>query len=111
MAKGILKNVRLFMGGCDLTGASNKLDLGGEFEEKECTTWPVADTQTRLAKEILPGLFSAKVSASGFWDAGDPSLVDDAMWAARGGHNGWTAGPDGSTEGSLALLLTAANMS
>lgn len=111
MAKGILKNVRIFMGGCDLTGQSNKIELGGEWEEKDSTCWPVADSQTRIAKEILFGLFSAKIAAAGLWDAGDPSLVDDAMWAGRGGFTGWTVCPDASTDGSLAYLMTAGETS
>lgn len=111
MAKGTLKNVRLFMGGCDMTGQSNKIELSGEYEEKDATCWPVADAQTRIAKEILAGLFSAKVPASGFWSAGDLSMVDDELWASRGGHIGWTVGPSGSVAGSLAYLLTAAETS
>ena len=112
MAKDILRNVRLFAGGCDLTGAGNKLELGGEFEEKDATTWGSYDAASgKIAKEVMAGLFSAKISASGFWDAGDPSLVDDAMWAARGGSNGWSAWPAGAAEGSLAWLLTALHTS
>ncbi|NMO52029.1 hypothetical protein HH310_12580 [Actinoplanes sp. TBRC 11911] len=111
MAKQTLRNVRLFMGGCDLTGQSNKLELSGEFEEKDSTCWPVADSQTRIAKEILFGLFSAKIAASGLWDAGDPSLVDDALWASRGGFAGWTACPDGSLEAAVAYMMTAGESS
>lgn len=107
MAKHVLTNVRLFAGGCDLTGQSNKLELGGEFEEKDATVWPVADSQTTLGKQYLAGLFGAKISAAGLWDAGDPSLVDDELFADRGGTVGWTACPAGSTEASVAYLMTA----
>lgn len=107
MAKYVLTNVRLFAGGCDLTGASNKLELGGEFEEKDATVWPVADSQTTLGKQYLAGLFGAKISASGLWEAGDPSLVDNELFADRGATAGWTACPAGSAENSVAYLMTA----
>jgi hypothetical protein len=109
MAKDILRNVRIFMGGCDLTAQSNKIDLGGEFEEKDATVF-TPNTSGPTPKEVLIGLFGGKVAASGLWDAGDPSLVDDAMWAARGGHRVWTVGP-GAAEGGLAYLQYAANSS
>lgn len=105
MAKDILRNVRLFAGGCDLTSQSNKLDFGGEFEVKDSTTWGSYDpTSGKIAKEVMAGLFAAKVSASGFWDANDLSLVDDSMWAARASRRAWTVGPVGAAEGSLAYL-------
>lgn len=105
MAKDILRNVRLFAGGCDLTSQSNKLEFGGEFDEKDVTTWGSYDAASgKIAKEVLGGLFAGKISASGFWDANDLSLVDDAMWASRGLHRAWTVAPVGAAEGSLAYL-------
>lgn len=112
MARDILRNVRLFAGGCDLTGQNNKIEMSGEYDEKDATTWGSADvTGTRIAKEVLAGLFSAKISASGFWDAGDLSLVDDTMWAARGARRAWTVCPSGASEGSLAYLQHAQHSS
>jgi hypothetical protein len=112
MAKGILSNVRLFAGGCDLTSQSNKVDLGGDWEEKDSTTWGSYDpTSGKIAKEVMGGLFSAKISASGFWDANDLSLVDDAMWASRGARRAWTVCPTGAAEGSLAWLQHAVHSS
>lgn len=110
MARDILRNVRLWSGGCDLTGQANKVDLNGEFEEKDVTNFASGDG-TRVAKEVMAGLFSAKISASGQWDAGSPAVVDDAMWSARGGRRGWTICPSGSAEGSLAYLLSALHSS
>lgn len=108
MAKDILRNVRLFAGGCDLTSQSNKVEFGGEYEEKDSTTWGSYDTASgKIGKEVLAGLWGGKVSASGFWDAGDLSLVDDSMWAARGNRRAWTVAPVGATEGNLAYLTHA----
>lgn len=112
MAKGILKNVRLFAGGCDLTSQGNKLDFGGEFEEKDTTTWGSYDAASdKIAKEVIGGLWSAKISASGFWDAGDLSLVDDSMWAERGTRQPWTVCPSGIALGSLAYIQQALHSS
>lgn len=112
MAKGILRNVRLFAGGCDLTSQSNKLEFGGEYEEKDATTFGSVDVSgTVIAKEVIAGLFSAKISAGGFWDANDLSLVDDTLWAARGARRAWTVCPAGAAEGSLAYLQHALHSS
>jgi hypothetical protein len=112
MSKDILRNVRLFAGGLDLTGASNKIELNGEYEEKDVTTWGSYDvTSGKIAKEVASGLFSSKISASGFWDAGDLTIVDDSTWANRGGQNEWTICPAGATEGNLAWLTNAVSTS
>jgi len=112
MSKDILRNVRLFAGSCDLTSQSNKLDFSGAYEEKDVTTWGSYDpTSGKIAKEVIAGLWSGKIAASGFWDAGDLSLVDDSMWAARAANRGWTVAPAGVTEGSLAYLTNALHTS
>lgn len=105
MAKDILRNVRLFAGGCDLTSQNNKVEMSGEYEEKETTTWGSYDAASgKIAKEVIAGLWAGKITASGFWDANDLSLVDDTMWAARGARRAWTMAPVGASEGSLAYL-------
>jgi hypothetical protein len=104
----ILKNVRLFTGGCDLTGMSNKVGLEAEAEEKDVTTWGSYDVATdRIWKEVMAGNKSAKVAAAGFWEAGDPSMVDDAAWAGLGGVGAWTILPRGFAVGNVAWLTSA----
>ena len=92
----ILKNVRIFAGGADLTSRSNKVEIGPEVEEKDVTTFGDVDANGDLWKAVLGGLASAKISAGGFWEAGDPSMVDDDAWAALGGAGPFTVVPRGT---------------
>jgi hypothetical protein len=97
--KQVLTDVRLFAGGADLSGASNKAELSTEFEEKDATNYRSAGY-----KEVMGGLASSTINGEGFWEAGDPSLVDDASWAMLGGRTAWTIGPNDATVGALAYL-------
>lgn len=85
MPKHILKNVRIFSGGADLTGQSNKVELGGEKDAKEVTNFGSVDLNGDIWKEFLAGLGVADVSMGGQWEAGDTSKVDDDAFAALGG--------------------------
>lgn len=97
MSRQVLTDVRLFAGGADLSGASNKVELDAQFEEKDATNY-----RSGGWKEVMAGLASSSLSGSGFWEAGDPSLVDDAAWAMLGGRTAWTVGPGDATVGALA---------
>lgn len=99
MSKFVLLNARLFAVGADLTGASNKIELTSEIEDKETTNYYSAGY-----KEVIGGLGTAEVSAEGQWEAADSSKVDDAMWARLGGVGPWTACPDNAAVGDLAYL-------
>ena len=98
----ILLNARAFAVGVDLTGASNKLELSGEVEVKDTTTYGTSGW-----KGVIGGIGSAEIAGEGFWEAGDPSLVDDASWAQLGGVGPWTVCPDTAQVGSLAYLTRA----
>ncbi|MGW6395408.1 hypothetical protein ACWFR1_34070 [Streptomyces sp. NPDC055103] len=98
----VLTNVRAFAVGADLTSASNKVELGAEHEEKEVTNYGSAGW-----KELIGGIGSAEISAEGQWEAGDPSLIDDASWAQLGGVGPWTVCPNTAQVGSLAYLTRA----
>ncbi|MFI6274313.1 hypothetical protein [Streptomyces sp. NPDC050988] len=102
MAKTILTDVRLFAVGADLTGHSNKVELSAEVEDKDSTNYRSAGW-----KEVLGGLGSAEISAEGQWEAGDPSLVDDASWSQLGGVGPWSIGPVDSAVGDLAYFTNA----
>lgn len=99
MSKIVLTNVRLFTGGADLTGASNKVELSTKVEEKETTNFLSGGY-----KELLGGLSSAEAQSEGQWEAGDPGKVDDAAWAQLGGMGAWSVGPVGASVGDLAYL-------
>ncbi|WP_047892152.1 hypothetical protein [Micromonospora sp. RV43] len=104
----ILKDVRLFNGGVDLTGRTNKVEPQAEAEERDVTTFGSYDPATdKVWKEVMAGTKSAKLTASGFWEAGDPSKVDDALWAALGGVGAWTACPRGAAVGDTAYVMAA----
>lgn len=103
----ILENVRLYQGGADYTGASNKVELTLEVEEKDVTNFGSYDPTTgKLWKEVKGGIASAKITQGGNWEAGDTGMVDDDSWAALGGIGAWsalpTATPAAATYGDLA---------
>lgn len=99
MSKFVLLNARLFAVGADLTGASNKIELTSEVEDKETTNY-----YSSGYKELLGGLGSAEVTAEGQWEALDSTKVDNASWAQLGGVGPWTVCPDNAAVGDLAYL-------
>jgi hypothetical protein len=102
VGKQVLLDARLFTGGADLTGSSNKIELSSQVEDKDATTFASGGW-----KEVLGGLASTTVTGSGLWEAGDPSKVDDDRWAAIGGIGPWTICPAQANVGSLAYLVNA----
>ncbi|WP_329187045.1 hypothetical protein [Actinacidiphila glaucinigra] len=104
--KQVLTDVRLFAGGADLSGASNKAELSAEFEEKDSTNY-----RSGGYKEVVAGLASSSISGEGFWEAGDPSLVDDASWAMLGNRTAWTICPGDAVVGALAYTTHALHSS
>jgi hypothetical protein len=107
VSKGTLKNVRIFSGGADLTGQSNKIEIAAEIEEKDVTNFASVDANGEVWKEVTGGIASAKVSAAGQWEAGDTSKVDDDVWAALGGIGALTTFPVDANVGSVAWIVNA----
>jgi hypothetical protein len=101
MGKFILLDARLFAPGADLSGASNKIELSSEIEDKETTNY-----RSGGYKEVIGGLGSAEISGEGQWEAGDPSKVDDASWSTLGGVGPYTVCPTDSTVGALAYITS-----
>jgi hypothetical protein len=99
----ILRDVRTYAVGADLTGASNKIELSAEVEDKDVTNYASGGW-----KEVLGGLASAEISGEGQWEAGDPGKVDDASWAQLGGVGPWTiSANNGAAVGDLAYFTSA----
>ncbi|MGW3346798.1 hypothetical protein ACWDA3_26095 [Nonomuraea rubra] len=98
----VFTDVRLFAGGADLSGNSNKVELQTEVEEKDITNY-----RSQGWKEVLSGLGSSQVTAEGQWEAGDPGKVDDASWEQLGGRGPWSIGPGEADVGELAYLTYA----
>ena len=104
MSKTVLFNARVFAGAADLTGASNKVELSSEIAEKDATTFqPEGSGGWRV---LLGGLASTTINASGLWEAGDPGMVDDALWEALNGRAPlpWTVCPVSASVGALAYF-------
>ncbi|MFF7180140.1 hypothetical protein [Streptomyces sp. NPDC008121] len=99
MGKQILLDCRLFAVGADLSGASNKIEITAEHEDKDATNY-----RSGGWKEVLGGLASSEISGEGQWEAGDPARVDDASWAAFGGTGPYTVCPTDSVVGAVAYL-------
>ncbi|MFC6094735.1 hypothetical protein [Saccharothrix lopnurensis] len=102
MGKFVLIDARVFTGGADLSGASNKIELNTEREAK-----PAMNFRSGGWEELLGGLASSSLSGEGQWEAGDPGRVDDAAWAGLGGLGPWTMCPTDATQGALAYLTYA----
>lgn len=104
MAKDILRNVRIFVGGVDLTSYSNKIEVAAEVEEKAVTNFGSVDLVTgQIWQELLGGVAAWKLGAGGQWQAGDPTMVDDQMWDGLEDVSGWTASVAG-TVGAAAYV-------
>lgn len=97
MGKFVLLDTRLFAGGADLSGNSNKVEITAEFEDKDVTNY-----RSGGFKEVLGGLASSAINAEGQWEALDPSKVDDAAWSMLGGRTAWTVGPTDAVVGAVA---------
>jgi hypothetical protein len=102
MSKMVLLDVRLFAGGADLSGNSNKAEITAEVEDKDATNY-----RSEGWKEVLAGLASSVINAEGQWEAGDPGKVDDNQWALLGSTGPWTISPADATVGSLAYFTNA----
>jgi len=99
----VLLDARVFVGGVDLSGYGNKIELSEEAEVKKITTW-----RSGGAAENTAGLRSADLSAEGFWEASDPSKPDDAFWSNRRQLVPWSVAPKSDSDlaaGGLMYLL------
>jgi hypothetical protein len=106
VSKFVLLNARIFAGAVDLTSNSNKVELSEEREDKETTSFGSAGW-----KEVLAGLASTTLNASGQWEAGDATKVDDDQFANFATLGGWSVIPAASSAtvvaGDLAWLVKA----
>jgi hypothetical protein len=106
MTIGVLKNVRIFAGGIDLTGRSNKVGLEPEYEQKDVTTFGSVDANGDVWQELIAGLGSGKLSGSGFNEYGAGG-VDETLFGRLGGLDAWTVCPVNGAVGAVAYLTDA----
>lgn len=100
MAKMVLLDSRLFVGGADLSGSGNKIEIAEESEAKPATNW-----RSGGAVELLGGLSQVDISAEGQWEVGTAGSVDDAFWAQRRTLDPWTASPSDGSDTSVGELM------
>lgn len=86
----ILIDARIYGGGVNLSGQSNKVELAVEADEIDATVFQPDNPTDRGWKARRGGVLDSKASFSGFWDAGDPSAVDNGMWAGLGTVTAWS---------------------
>lgn len=102
----VLTSCRIFAGGLDLTGYSNKTELSAEVEEKDVTTFNSGGW-----KECKGGLASATVKGGGHWEAGDQSIVDDSRWTNLAAVIPHSVYPADANDGSLGYFTSVLSKS
>lgn len=104
MSKKVLTNARAFAGAVDLTGVTNKVELGAKVAPEDATTYASGG-----ATEWQGGLAATDIVAAGFFDAGTGVLsdADPALFAGLGAVGPWTVAPDTAADGALAYLTNA----
>lgn len=98
MGAQVLTDALVLVNGADFSGQSNKVDVSGEVEALDATTFVSAGW-----KEVAAGLGSHEWSVEGFWAAGDYVKPDDRLWADLGVRAAWSASA-AAAEGSVAYL-------
>ncbi|MBB4747749.1 hypothetical protein [Actinoplanes lobatus] len=86
----VLIDARIFGNGVNFSGRSNKVELSIEAEEFDATVFEPdnpADAGWRARRGTV---LDSKAAFSGFWTAGDPSKVDNALWSQLGTVNAWS---------------------
>lgn len=103
--KLVFLDTRIFCGGVDLSGSSNKIEVGEEWEAQKITNF-----RSGGADEYKAGLGEVDISAEGQWEAGSGAYVDDGTWAQRRSIEPWSIAPDGTSDlaaGNLMYLTKA----
>lgn len=100
MGKLVLLDTRVFVSGADLSGNTNKIEIGEEWEAKKVTNF-----RSGGADEVLAGLGTVDISADGQWEAGNLGLPDDTFWANRRAIEPWTVGPTNASDTAVGNLM------
>lgn len=100
MGKMVFLDSRVFVSGADLSGWSNKIEVGEEWEAKKSTTF-----RSGGAVENLAGLGGVDIQASGLWEAGDLGKPDDSFWGNRRVIEPWSIAADGVSDTTAGTLM------
>ena len=94
MSSLVFKNAKIFLGGYDLSGDFNRIELSYEAESLDATVFG-NDSRVRRG-----GLKTSRAAGSGLWQAG-ANLVDRVLFDSVGFEDAvLMLFPDGVTEGS-----------
>lgn len=104
MAKQVFLDCRAYVSGCDLSGYSNKIEVGQTIEEKVTTNF-----RSGGARELLGGLAEVELDGEGQFEEGDASKPGDSFWANRRVIEPWSIAPDGQSDLSAGTLMYLAN--
>lgn len=105
MTKMVLLDARLYLGGADLSGDGNKIELEDEAEAKTTTNWRSAG-----ARELLAGLGDSSLNAEGYFEAGSAGLPDDSFWANRRETVPMSVAPEGAGDTAAGSLMYLTKM-
>jgi hypothetical protein len=100
MAKQVFLDCRTFVSGADLSGWSNEIEIGEEWEARKTTNW-----RSGGAVENIAGLGEVDISAQGQWEAGNLGLPDDSFWGNRRVIEPWTVGPSNASDTAAGNLM------
>lgn len=100
MGKQVLLDCRAFIAGDDVSGSSNKIEIAEKWEAKKVTNW-----RSGGAEENMAGLGGVSINAMGQWEAGDPSQIDDTLWAGRRAIEPWSMGPSNASDTAAGNLM------
>ena len=101
----VLIDARIFGGGVNFSGQSNKVELAFDLDEADTTVFEPANPADRGWKERTGTVLDAKASIGGFWNAGDPGKVDNALWAGLGLVDVWSFIKGTGAVGDVAYTL------
>jgi hypothetical protein len=107
MTAHVLLDSRLFVGGADLSGSGNKIDLSEEYEAKPVTNWRSGGA---VEYPDRAGLSKLAINASGQWEAGNGSFPDDALWASRRAKQPWSMSASGESDLAPGNLMWLSRM-
>lgn len=105
MAKQVFLDTRIFCSGADLSGWTNKVEIGDEAEDKKITNF-----RSGGAEECIAGISNVSVMAEGQWEAGSLAMPDDTFWGNRRVIEPWSVAPSGDSDlaaGGLMYLTRA----
>jgi hypothetical protein len=103
----VLVSCRNFVGGYDLTGYNNKLEVTSEVEDKDVTTFLPASDPDCGWKKVKGGIASAKMVGGGHWEG----ALDEAAWSALGSVVPHSAFAADANEGAVGYFTSALSRS